>query len=217
MTRVLVAYCTDSGSTVEVAATVAEQFAGGGVPVDVRRIRDVGEIDEYGAVVVGGPVILGAWHPDAVDFVTRQQSILQHLPVAFFMTALHLTLTPAAQVRSVPTYVDTALGTPPQRPDRLSFTERYATAERYLAPVLEKAPLVRPRSVAFFAGKMEYRALTLPRRLFARLVIRKPGDFRNWLAIRAWAADVRHQLLAQPAIATGARQHDSASVVAHDR
>jgi len=87
------------------------------------------------------------------------------------------------------------LATPPRQAGRLSFTERYSTVEWYLAPVLSKAPFIKPLSVAFFGGKMDHRALTLPKRLFAQIVIRKPGDFRNWPAIRAWAADMRRVLL----------------------
>jgi hypothetical protein len=117
--------------------------------------------------------------------------------VAYFFTSLHLTQTAQTQVDSVPVYLDPVLAMPPRRAGRLSFTERYATVEHYLAPVLQKAPLVKPVSVGFFAGKLDYRTLTLPKRLFARIVIRKPGDFRNWPAIRAWAAEIRPLLLAE--------------------
>ena len=110
------------------------------------------------------------------------------------MTALHLVRTADPNV-TVPVYCDPALATPPQHAGRLSFTERYSPVECYLAPVLSKAPFITPLSVAFFGRKMDHRALTLPKRLFAQIVIRKPGDFRNWPAIRAWAADMRRVLL----------------------
>jgi menaquinone-dependent protoporphyrinogen IX oxidase len=139
-------------------------------------------------------MIFGAWHREAVDFVIQQQQALRHIPMALFVTALHLVRTADPNV-TVPVYYDPALATPPGQAGRLSFTERYSTVEWYLAPVLSKAPLIKPLSVAFFGGKMDHRALTLPKRLFAQIVIRKPGDFRNWPAIRAWAADMRRVLL----------------------
>jgi menaquinone-dependent protoporphyrinogen oxidase len=197
MKPILVAYCTNAGSTTDVAGVIGEELGKRDAQVVVRRISDVADLRDYAAVVVGGPLIWSAWHPEAVDFVTGQQRALSQLPVAYFFTALHLTKTAATQVGSVPVYLDPALATPPKRADRLGFTERYATVDHYLAPVLHKAPLVKPVSVAFFAGKLDYRTLTLPKRLFARIVIRKPGDFRNWPAIRAWAAETRRLLLAE--------------------
>jgi menaquinone-dependent protoporphyrinogen oxidase len=197
MKRVLVAYCTNAGSTTDVAAAIGEELAKSGAQVDVRRIGDVGDLSDYSAVVVGGPLIWSAWHSEAVDFVRRQQHALSQLPVAYFFTSLHLTKTAASQIDSVPVYLDPALATPPKRAGRLSFTERHMTVDHYLAPILHQAPLVKPLSVGFFAGKLDYRTLTLPKRLFAQIVIRKPGDFRNWPAIRAWAAEVCPLLLAE--------------------
>jgi menaquinone-dependent protoporphyrinogen oxidase len=198
MKPVLVAYGTNAGSTEAVATAVGEELGKGGARVEVRRIRDVRQLSTYGAVVIGGPMIFGTWHREAGDFVTREQQVLREIPVAFFMTALHLIHTPATNV-TIPVYLDPALAIPPKRADRLSFTERYSTVECYLAPVLSKAPLVKPVSVAFFGGKMDHRTLTLPKRLFAQIVIRKPGDFRNWPAICAWAAEMRRALLQEEA------------------
>lgn len=198
MQRALVAYGTNAGSTAAVATIIGEELGAGGMPVDVRGIRDIHDIGQYGAVVVGGPMIFGAWHADAVGFVVRRQTELRRKPIAFFVTALHLTRTSDTHVGSAAVYYDPALATPPRRSGRLSFTERHATPDRYLAPVLKKARLVDPVSVAFLGGKMDYAALTPGKRLFARFVIRKEGDFRNWPAVRAWGADMRRLLLSGP-------------------
>jgi menaquinone-dependent protoporphyrinogen IX oxidase len=57
--------------------------------------------------------------------------------------------------------------------------------------VFAKAPLVKPISVAFFAGKLDYDRLDLFGRLFVRIIIgAKAGDRRNWKAIRTWAASL---------------------------
>jgi menaquinone-dependent protoporphyrinogen oxidase len=197
MKPILVAYCTNAGSTTDVAAAIGEELAKSGAQVDVRRMGDVGDLSTYAAVVVGGPLIWSAWHSEALDFVRRQQPALSQMPVAYFFTSLHLTQTARTQVDSVPVYLDPALARPPKRADRLSFTERHMTVDHYLAPILHQAPLVKPVSVGFFAGKLDYRTLTLPKRLFARIVIRKPGDFRNWPTIRVWAADVRPLLITE--------------------
>lgn len=197
MKRVLVAYSSNAGSTAEVAAVVGEELGKGGAQVDVLPIPGVGDVSGYAAVVVGGPMMLG-WHREAVDFVVYHQRALSQVPVACFITALGLTRTPAAYVDSVPVYQDPSLARPPKQAGRLRFRERYETVEHYLRPVLQKAPLVRPVSVGFFGGKLDYHTLAIPARLFLQFVIRaRPGDYRNWTAIRAWAAALRPLLLAE--------------------
>jgi menaquinone-dependent protoporphyrinogen IX oxidase len=48
----------------------------------------------------------------------------------------------------------------------------------------------------FFAGKIDYSRLKLLPRLFVRFIIRaKEGDYRNWQAIRAWAENIRQDLV----------------------
>jgi len=56
-------------------------------------------------------------------------------------------------------------------------------------------------SVGFFGGKLELYRLPLLQMLFVLLVIQaQPGDFRNWPAIREWAANLQPELLGnQPA------------------
>jgi len=103
MKPVLVAYATNAGSTEAVAAAVGEELRKGGTPVDVRRIHDVSGLNAYGAVIVGGPMIFGAWHREAVDFVIQQQQALRHIPMALFVTALHLVRTADPNV-TVPVY-----------------------------------------------------------------------------------------------------------------
>lgn len=78
---------------------------------------------------------------------------------------------------------------------RLSRKEKFTSVANYLKPVLEKAPQVKPVSVGFFAGKLDYGCLNLFQKLFVRIIIRaKEGDYRNWEAIRDWAKSLRSEL-----------------------
>ncbi len=73
----------------------------------------------------------------------------------------------------------------------MSFTEKIDTVASYLNPALRRAPQVKPVSVGFFAGKLDYGKLNIFHRLFVKLFIRaEAGDFRNWEAIRQWAASL---------------------------
>jgi len=165
--------------------------------VDVRRIKDVGDLSAYHAVLVGGPMIIG-WHKEAKRFLRKHRGALSQMPVAYFITALNLTNTSQESVAGVPIYYDPRLPKAPANPDKLSFKENYATPARYLTPVLKKASKVKPVSVGFFGGKLDYGTLNILHMLFVMLVIgARPGDHRNWEAIRAWGASLRPALLGE--------------------
>jgi menaquinone-dependent protoporphyrinogen oxidase len=187
----LITYATNAGSTAEVAEAIRETLAQSGAEVDVRRVDEVDSVEGYEAVVLGAPMIAG-WHRGAVGFLKRHQGHLSKVPVALFITCISLTQTGESQVDGVPITVDPDLPKPPKQPGKLSFRERYATPGNYLRPVLKRAPTVRPVSVAFFAGKLELFRLNFFQMIFATLVTGgRAGDFRNWEAIRSWAAGLR--------------------------
>ena len=189
-TKILIAYTTNSGSTSEVAEAVAAELGKGGAVVEVRRLEEVQDLSPYGAVVVGGPMILG-WHRGAVKFLKKHQQALSRVPVAYFFTAMSLTRTGDTHLQGVPIEIDPNLPKDAKNPTRLSLQERYATVERYLGPVLRAAPLVKPVSVGIFGGKLDYSRLKLLQMLFVMLVIQaQPSDRRNWPAIREWAASL---------------------------
>lgn len=81
---VLVAYATKRGSTREVAEAIAETLGQQGVDVSVRPAGDVGELDTYDGVVVGGALYMGRWHADARRFLKRHRQALAELPLAIF-------------------------------------------------------------------------------------------------------------------------------------
>jgi len=186
MKRVLVTYASMAGSTVEVAATVAEVLAERGIQADVRPVGEVDSLAGYDGVVVGGPMIMG-WHRAARAFLRRHRREWSHIPLAVFVTAISLTA--SADMDAGTVYVDDRLPKPPARPGRLSFRERYARLSSYLRPVYAAAHPASPASVGVFGGRLEYGRLKWWAVMFVMLVIQAPaGDRRNWEAIRAWAA-----------------------------
>ena len=63
--RVLVAYGTKHGSTREVAEAIGEVLRKRAVEADVRPAAEVKDLSPYSAVVLGGALYTGRWHPDA--------------------------------------------------------------------------------------------------------------------------------------------------------
>jgi menaquinone-dependent protoporphyrinogen oxidase len=112
--KILVAYTTNAGSTQEVAETIGETLSQDGVQADVCRIKDVGDVSAYDAVVVGGPMIMG-WHKTTLKFLRKHQRDLSQVPVAYFLTAMKLTKTSDADLGTVSIYQDPALWPKRQR------------------------------------------------------------------------------------------------------
>lgn len=188
--RVLVAYATNAGSTLDVAKAVGEELVNCGARVETRPIAEVKGVDlsQYGAVVVGAPMILG-WHREAQKFLKANRAALANKPVALFATAM--TVTKTAEPVPPEAVVDPKLLKPAAKAGRLGFKERFTTLRHYLGPMRKSAGEIKPVSVAFFRGKLDFGRLKFYQMLFVMLVVgAQPGDYRNWDAIRAWARDL---------------------------
>ncbi len=193
--KILVAYTTNAGTTVQAAQAVSEGLSSADTQVEVRRLEEVTDLAPYAAVVIGAPMIMG-WHRAATKFVKRHRDALSRVPVAYFFLARSLTQTNETQVDGVPLVIDPKLPKPPKQPDRLSYRERYATVGNYLRPVLKAAPQVKPMSAGFFGGRLEMHRLKLWQKLFVLLVIQaQPGGSHNLPFIKEWAANLRAALL----------------------
>ena len=188
MSRVLVAYATMAGSTVDVAQAVGEEIVKSGLQVDILPIGEIKDLQAYDGVVVGGPMIMG-WHRESLRFLKKNREAFQHIPLAVFVMATSLTQTSETSMDGVPVYVDEKLPKLPTNEDRLNFKERYARLSNYLRPILKATLPVKPVSIGVFGGRLEYGRLKWWAVLFVMLIIQAPaGDRRNWLAIRSWAA-----------------------------
>lgn len=165
--RILIAYATRAGATVQVAQTIGEALAATGAAVDVRPITRVNDLKGYTAMVIGSAIRMGKWLPEATDFVKSSQSILATMPTACFLVCATL-------------HEDTA--------------ETRTKALAYLDLI---HPVLKPKSIGLFAGKMDYGTLSLLDHFIVQNVRKIPqGDWRNWDAIRAWARDLPNTLRA---------------------
>jgi len=191
MSKFLVAYTTNSGTTEEVAKAIGEELGRGGAEVEVHRLEEVTNLESYTAVVVGAPMIMG-WHRSAMRFIKKNQEVLSKLPVAYFITAMRLTKTAENAVDSIPIITDPLIAKPPKNPARLGFKERYSLATNYIRPMLKQAHFVKPISVGIFGGRLEYYRLKWYQVLFVIAVIQvRPGGSHNWTFIQQWAANLR--------------------------
>ena len=78
--NVLVAYGSKRGSTREIAEAIGEELRASGCTAVVRAADSVLDLDGFGAVVLGGALYMGRWHPDARHFVRRHAAELRDRP-----------------------------------------------------------------------------------------------------------------------------------------
>jgi len=203
MKRILVAYATLAGSTIDVARAVAEELARRDVQVDVLPLSAVTDLEGYDGVVVGAPMIMG-WHRAALRFLRRNRGVFQRIPLAVFVMCMSLTQTGETSVDGVPLSVDERLPKPPETAGRLNFRERYARLANYVHPILLASGRVKPVSIGVFGGRLDYGRLQWWAVFFAMVIIQAPaGDRRNWTAIRSWAAGLPAALQLETPLADG--------------
>jgi len=155
--RVLIAYATYAGSTVEVAAALGETLGARGFAVDVKPIQDKPPIDDYQAVLIGSAIHHGNWLPEAIDFVKANQAALKRVPVALFCVHIQ------------------------------NMGNDEASRQRRLAYLNEVRPLVQLVDEGFFAGRFNRRgaALLLPgwlAHLVPNIDLRNWETIRTWAA-----------------------------------
>jgi menaquinone-dependent protoporphyrinogen oxidase len=113
--RVLIVYGSSRGGTAGLAQMIAEAFVSRGIVADVGEANAVDAIDaieEYDAVIVGGALYSGRWHPDATWFVERNLEALRAISAWFFSSgpldtsARSGALAPVSQVQDLARQAD---------------------------------------------------------------------------------------------------------------
>ncbi len=157
--KILIAYASRAGSTAEVAEAIGQVLRGGGMPVDVLPAGQVASTNTYRAVIIGSAIRMGRWLPEAARLVEKNQAPLTGIPTAFFSVCLTM---------------------------QKDTPENRRTVEDYMKPVVQK---LRPLTIGLFGGKMDYSRLGFLDRLIVSKMKKIPeGDYRDWSAIRSWAA-----------------------------
>lgn len=162
--RILVAYATQAGSTVEVAQVIGERLADADTVVDILPVSDVTDLAGYRAVIIGSPIHSGQWLPEATAFVGAHKVPLKNTSVACYALAIRLR-------------------------DKTEETRESVAA--ILNPV---RMMINPVSIGLFAGVMNYSKLSPILRLQVQTKGLPEGDFRDWDAIHKWADNLYSRL-----------------------
>ena len=158
--KILVAYATKCGSTIDVSHAIGDTISQYGVSVDVKRIKEISDISEYDAAVVGSAIRMAKWLPEATDFVISNKDKLNKIPTAIFSV-----------------HILNLDNSPESMKNRSAYTESVRE-------------ILTPKAETFFPGKIDQSLLSIFERLLFKMIKSPEGDFRDWDAIQSWASQV---------------------------
>ena len=84
--KILIAYASKFGTTGEVAEAIGEVLCQAGNTVETKWVKNVKDLNNYEAVIIGSAIRYDKWMSEAKEFVKANQKILQQLSVAYFLT-----------------------------------------------------------------------------------------------------------------------------------
>ena len=164
--KVLVTYATKHGATAEIAEKIGEVLTENGLLVDVINVKEVTNIDPYGAVVVGSSIYFSDWHKEMVNFLKENEKELIDREVWIFSSG------------------------PTGHRDTYEILAEWRFPA-WFRPLLER---IRPNDGAVFFGKLDLRELNFFERRLAKMLKVPTGDFRDWEKIESWAHTIADKL-----------------------
>jgi menaquinone-dependent protoporphyrinogen oxidase len=174
--QVLVAYATKYGATAEIAEKIGQVLREAGLRAEVIPADRVGDIAAYDAVVLGSAVYIGRWRKEAAKFLKANVKDLAQKPVWLFSSG------------------------PTGEGDPVELTQGW----QFPGTLQVLADQVQPRDVALFHGSADVDKMSFIEKWMIKNVKSPTGDFRDWEAIRAWAAAIADELQGTaPGPATG--------------
>lgn len=164
--KVLIAYGSKHGATREIGERIGKKLEEKNFVVDVLSANKVGDLSEYGAVLVGSGVYIGQWLKEAVKFVKSNEKDLSNMPVWIFSSG------------------------PTGEGDVAELVQGWKIPRS----IQENIDKIKPNGVVVFHGALDDGKLSWLEKWMIGKVGAAKGDFRDWGHIDQWAAEVSTHL-----------------------
>lgn len=172
MSKILIIYSTKDGQTLKICQALQAYIEQHGNQVTLVSIDDAGKVDlaSFEKIVIGASIHYGRHNPTIHAFITRNQSILDSKPNAFFSVNV------VARKQE----------------------KRQADTNPYLKKFL-KSISWQPKQIAVFAGKIDYPSYNFVDRTVIRMIMwltKGPTDpsaiveFTDWYQVRSFAKTI---------------------------
>ena len=154
------------GGTREIAEKIADHLEKDGFKVSVSAVGRVGDISDYGAVILGSAVYLGQWQKKAVRFVKKHAGKLARKKVWIFSSG------------------------PTGEGDPVTLLKGWEIPGK-LTAVMEQ---IGPEDITVFHGVVVREKLSGLARFMIDKVESPVGDYRDWQMISDWARQIGKSL-----------------------
>lgn len=159
---ILVVYGSKFGATEGIAGKIGQVLRDAGLSADVLPAGRAGDVDRYGAIILGSGIYAGRWQKDAAKFLKRNEATLAAKPVWIFSSG------------------PTGPGDPMELLHGWHIPLNLRSAVERIAP----------RGVTVFGGSLDTSKLNVLERWIIRKVKAPVGDFRDWQAVSKWAQEI---------------------------
>ncbi|MBN1495979.1 MAG: hypothetical protein JXA07_04365 [Spirochaetes bacterium] len=195
MKKICIVYYSISGSTADIAGILGHELAASGFSVETAKASDSIDLGRFDAVIIGSPMHMGNVRPPINAFIHTHADQLSRNKVFFYYSLLYVTRISNMPDFTIPCHVDPSLGLKTIEKKDASGFDRHHSMDYYLKRLYHQFRGVRLAGVAFFNGRLNIQALSLPERIFMNIIIRltakeKEGNFLNPEAARAWTRDI---------------------------
>jgi menaquinone-dependent protoporphyrinogen oxidase len=164
--KVLITYATKYGSTKEIAEKIQEIFRLAGITADLAPVKNVKNLDDYRAVIIGSAMYMGMWRREATNFIKKFEPALSRKAVWVFSTGPSGKGDPADLLKGI-------------------------IVPRGTKIILDR---IRPRDIVVFHGNLDPAKMSGMENWIVKRVGGVTGDFRDWNMITDWAKKVAGEL-----------------------
>lgn len=144
MSKILITYSTRDGQTLKICQRLQSVIEQQSHEVVLVPIQDIGRValESFGKIVIGASIHYGHHDPQVLAFISKNQSILENRPSAFFSVNV------------------VARKSEKQTPDTNPYLKKFLKQIRW-----------KPKQLAVFAGKIDYPSYSLFDRSIIRLIM----------------------------------------------
>jgi menaquinone-dependent protoporphyrinogen oxidase len=160
--KVLIAYASKYGATVEIAEKINAVLREAGLQTDVLPVKRIRDLTAYGAIVLGSAVYIGQWRKEAVKFLKKNEKELAERAVWLFSSG------------------------PSGDGDPVELLQGW----RFPPKLQSVVDHIQPRDITVFHGNLDVDQLSGAEKWILNNVKAPVGDFRDWDAIIAWATSI---------------------------
>ncbi len=181
--KVLIAYNTKNGSTVEVGLKMQEILQRAGYAADVRYIPYMmdDDISGYDAYIVGGAIYWSNFMQETQEFLAKNLEIFKQKPTALFMMCVKMCNSHATKLQG----------------DEAKWRK---LSLEYLEPMFERIQGLEPSviDIGTFAGNFHYKTMNLSELTMMGLHLNrtglKTGDYVDFDKVSAWTEKLAKNL-----------------------